>query len=150
MVSYDNVACVYYPVGSPRLTFPHYSSSACVHLVATSAHDNQYLGLSNTSEMKFLKKLRSRSHGKEQSNVVDIARNVPPYQAPPWTDLINKLPPPILERIFGFVCPHTQDETYESCEQSAIEDACMLCDLRDLAHCTKVSRRWRKLAANVL
>ena len=103
--------------------------------------------------MKFLKKLRSRSHEKEQPEYAarsDIARNVPAYQAPPWTDLINKLPAPILERIFGFVCPHSQDDTYASCESSAVEDACMLCDMRDLAHCTKVSRRWRKLAANVL
>jgi hypothetical protein len=103
--------------------------------------------------MKFLKKLRSRSRGKEQPEYAarsDIARNVPAYQAPPWTDLINKLPAPILERVFGFVCPHSQDDTYESCESSAVEDACMLCDMRDLAQCTRVSRRWRKLAANVL
>lgn len=103
--------------------------------------------------MKFLKKLRSKSRGKEQPEYAptsEVARNVPSYLTPPWTDLINELPAPVLERIFGFVCPHSQDGTYESCEQSAIEDACMLCDMRDLAHCTRVSRRWRKLAANVL
>jgi hypothetical protein len=103
--------------------------------------------------MGFLKKLRSRSQGKAQSDNAArsaIVRNVPAWQAPPSRDIINNLPPPILERIFAFVCPHTQDSTYESCEQSAVEDACMLCDLRDLAHCTRVSRRWRKLAANVL
>lgn len=66
------------------------------------------------------------------------------------SQIVAELPGPILERIFAFVCPHTQDETYESCEQSAIEDACMLCDLRDLAHCAQVSRRWRTLATKVL
>ncbi|KAM7202759.1 hypothetical protein V8F20_004273 [Naviculisporaceae sp. PSN 640] len=52
----------------------------------------------------------------------------------------------ILNRIFGFVCPHSLDESYETCEQSSIEDACMLCDLRDLAACVGVSKRWREVA----
>jgi hypothetical protein len=56
---------------------------------------------------------------------------------------LASLPAPILERIFAFVCPHAQDESYESQEQSSIEDACMLCDLRDLAHCVAAGRRWR-------
>lgn len=52
----------------------------------------------------------------------------------------------ILDRIFSFVCPHSRDESYETCEQSSIEDACMLCDLRDLAACVSVSKRWREVA----
>ncbi|KAK3685537.1 hypothetical protein B0T22DRAFT_221162 [Podospora appendiculata] len=63
---------------------------------------------------------------------------------------LANLPPAILERIFAFVCPHTLDESYETCEQSAIEDACMLCDLRDLAHCVAVSKRWRKAGVKQL
>ncbi len=63
---------------------------------------------------------------------------------------IANLPAPILERIFGFVCPHTRDESYETCEQSSIEDACMLCDLRDLAHCVQVNRRWKREARKLL
>ncbi|KFZ05706.1 hypothetical protein V501_08103, partial [Pseudogymnoascus sp. VKM F-4519 (FW-2642)] len=50
----------------------------------------------------------------------------------------------------GFVCPHAQDMSYESCERSAEEDACMLCDLRDLSYCVRVCRRWRKTAVPVL
>ncbi|KAK0635260.1 hypothetical protein B0T17DRAFT_549951 [Bombardia bombarda] len=57
---------------------------------------------------------------------------------------LAKFPDTVLRRIFAFVCPHTCDESYETCEQSSIEDACMLCDLRDLAHCVAVNRRWRK------
>ncbi|KAL5624555.1 hypothetical protein BROUX41_004615 [Berkeleyomyces rouxiae] len=57
--------------------------------------------------------------------------------------LLNAFPPNLLMRIFGFVCPQTNDESYEPCEQSAIEDSCPLCDLRDLAHCIIVSKRWR-------
>ncbi|KAI1663102.1 hypothetical protein F4813DRAFT_342996 [Daldinia decipiens] len=60
----------------------------------------------------------------------------------PWLEL----PPPILERVFFFVCPHCCDESYETCEQSALEDACMLCDLRDLSHAGQVCKRWRVAA----
>ncbi|KAI0471140.1 hypothetical protein GGR56DRAFT_659173 [Xylariaceae sp. FL0804] len=64
----------------------------------------------------------------------------------PWLEL----PSPILERIFTFVCPHTADETYETCEQSAMEDACMLCDLRDLSHTGQVCKTWRKTAIKLI
>ncbi|ROT43103.1 F-box domain-containing protein [Sodiomyces alkalinus F11] len=64
--------------------------------------------------------------------------------------LIALLPEGVLERIFAFVCPHSQDETYENCEQSALEDTCMLCDMRDLAHCVQVCKRWRNPARNLL
>ncbi|CAN8095354.1 unnamed protein product [Discula destructiva] len=60
------------------------------------------------------------------------------------------LPGPVLERIFAFVCPHTQDSTYESQEQSSLEDACMLCDLRDLANCFLVCRKWKPAGRKVL
>lgn len=63
---------------------------------------------------------------------------------------LAELPTPVLERIFAFVCPHTQDSTYESQEQSSIEDACMLCDLRDLAHCIQTCKKWRATAVKVL
>lgn len=60
------------------------------------------------------------------------------------------LPGPVLERIFAFVCPHTQDCSYETQEQSSLEDACMLCDTRDLSHCVLVNRKWSKTAPRVL
>ncbi|KAI1076333.1 hypothetical protein F5B20DRAFT_333498 [Whalleya microplaca] len=64
----------------------------------------------------------------------------------PWLEL----PPPILERVFSFVCPHSCDESYDTCEQSAIEDACMLCDLRDLSHAGQVCKRWRQSAIRLM
>ncbi|KAH9883386.1 hypothetical protein F4778DRAFT_664372 [Xylariomycetidae sp. FL2044] len=64
----------------------------------------------------------------------------------PWLEL----PSPILERVFAFVCPHSSDQSYESCEQSALEDACMLCDLRDLAHAGRVCKAWRKSALKLM
>jgi hypothetical protein len=63
---------------------------------------------------------------------------------------LTNLPPTVLRRLFAFVCPHAEDDSYETCEQSSIEDACMLCDLRDLAHCVAVCRRWRKEAIKLL
>lgn len=64
--------------------------------------------------------------------------------------LLAQLPRPVLARIFGFVCPHATDGTYATCEQSAVDDGCMLCDLRDLARCVAVGRRWREEGVKVL
>lgn len=76
------------------------------------------------------------------------------YPAPQPTSrsprILATVPPPVLSRIFAFVCPHTQDESYESCEQSAAEDTCMLCDLRDLAHAGMVQKSWRAVAIRLL
>ncbi|KAI9740963.1 MAG: hypothetical protein M1818_004569 [Claussenomyces sp. TS43310] len=77
-------------------------------------------------------------------------RRSPSYQTSGvYTDFTCLLPAPLLGRIFSYVCPHAEDETYESCEHSASDGGCMLCDLRDLAQCARVSRRWRKLALNI-
>ncbi|KAF5020934.1 hypothetical protein F66182_7039 [Fusarium sp. NRRL 66182] len=66
--------------------------------------------------------------------------------------LLAHLPPRVLERIFAFVCPHALDESYETCEgsASASDSVCMLCDLRDLAHCAQVCHAWRPSAAKLL
>ncbi|KAL7625618.1 hypothetical protein AAE478_004838 [Parahypoxylon ruwenzoriense] len=64
----------------------------------------------------------------------------------PWFTL----PRSILERVFSFVCPHCGDETYETCEQSSLENACMLCDLRDLSHAGQVCKRWRETAVKLI
>ncbi|PHH72294.1 hypothetical protein CDD83_5001 [Cordyceps sp. RAO-2017] len=65
-------------------------------------------------------------------------------------DLVAHLPSAVLQRIFAFVCPHSRDESYETCEESASESGCMLCDLRDLSHCAQVSRPWRASAITVM
>ncbi|PYH48509.1 F-box domain protein [Aspergillus saccharolyticus JOP 1030-1] len=57
-------------------------------------------------------------------------------------DLTKSLPRPVLNRIFAAVCPHTVDDSYETSEESMTEDGCMLCDMRDLAHCALVCQRW--------
>ncbi|TKA29597.1 hypothetical protein B0A50_03611 [Salinomyces thailandicus] len=65
-------------------------------------------------------------------------------------DPTQRLPDPILERIFAYTCPHTQDQTYEPSERSQIGDGCMLCDLRDLAHCAQACRKWYRVAQRLL
>lgn len=72
---------------------------------------------------------------------------------PPTRDsaiALARLPPRALQRIFALLAPHSQDETYEKCEDSVMEDACMLCDLRNLAHCVQVNRAWRGTATGQL
>ena len=64
--------------------------------------------------------------------------------------ILAALPPAVLERIFTFICPHSQDESYETCEQSAVDDACMLCDLRDLAYAGLACKKWRASAIKVM
>lgn len=64
----------------------------------------------------------------------------------PWLEL----PIPVLQRVLSFVCPHTSDESYETCEQSALPDACMLCDVRDLANAGSVCRMWRKASIPIM
>ncbi len=79
------------------------------------------------------------------------ARNLSVFPPTPRSAaLLARLPPPILRRIFGFVCPNSLDESYETCERSALDNGCMLCNVRDLAHCVAVCRAWRKAAVPVL
>lgn len=81
-------------------------------------------------------------------------QDAPLFTSPPVSartvELIARLPASILENIFAFVCPHALDETYDSSEQSGVEYGCMLCALRDLAHCAQVSKKWRSAATNVM
>ncbi|OOG00131.1 hypothetical protein ASPCADRAFT_504025 [Aspergillus carbonarius ITEM 5010] len=65
-------------------------------------------------------------------------------------DATKKLPRPLLARIFAYVCPHTVDSSYDTSEESMTEDGCMLCDMRDLAHCAAVCKRWYLEARSLL
>ncbi|PBP23362.1 F-box domain-containing protein [Diplocarpon rosae] len=98
--------------------------------------------------MKWFKRKNKTARSRE---ALEDTRIYPQSGTPPVSSkTLAKLNQHVLERIFSFVCPHARDETYESCEDSAVEDTCMLCDLRDLAHCAQVSRKWRAAAINVL
>ncbi|KAL4923363.1 F-box domain protein [Aspergillus undulatus] len=106
--------------------------------------------------MGLLSRLRGRSKSQSRAgnavNYNDHLRmhsDIPPV--PSWLgDLTEKLPPPVLARIFSFVCPHAVDSSYDTSEESMTQDGCMLCDMRDLAHCAVVCRRWYPVARSLL
>lgn len=64
-----------------------------------------------------------------------------PPRSAPGRDHTRKLPRPLWGYILALVCPHTVDDSYETSEES-MTDGCMLCDMRDLAHCAQVCKRW--------
>jgi hypothetical protein len=105
------------------------------------------------------KKDKAGSGGQSSDFVVPLefrpqGAGCPPLYPPTRNSayLLAHLPPKVLERIFAFVCPHALDESYDTCEGSASssDSVCMLCDLRDLAHCVQVCRAWRPSAVKVL
>lgn len=64
-----------------------------------------------------------------------------PPRSAPGRDHTRKLPRSMLAYIFALACPHAVDGSYETSEES-MTDGCMLCDMRDLAHCAQVCKRW--------
>ncbi|KAI9665600.1 MAG: hypothetical protein M1829_005680 [Trizodia sp. TS-e1964] len=99
--------------------------------------------------MKFLKHIRSKSktHGHPEAQVYSASS---PRRGGPSRDLTAQLPVPVLETIFTLLCPHVQDESYEALEDSMVDDGCMLCDMRDLAKCVLVRRKWSSVAQHLL
>jgi hypothetical protein len=95
--------------------------------------------------MGLLKQFRSRSRLVAESARID-------YSVQPVTgrDYIARLPPRLVQVIFEFACPHTLDKGYDVSEKADVGDGCMLCDLRDLAHCAAVRRSWYRLAQQQL
>ena len=104
--------------------------------------------------MKFLSHMRSRSRLYRndedqpfQSRTHDVYR---PRNVPPIPNRRVILPDDIVKRILVFVCPHTQDESYVTSEDSMTDGGCMLCDMRDLAQCALVKKSWSEAAAMLL
>lgn len=101
--------------------------------------------------MKFLKHIRSRSKAHNGAQVYNLS-GYPAEKASHGhpSPLVARLPLAVLENIFTHVCPHALDQSFESSEDSMVEDGCMLCDMRDLAHCALVCRRWSGVARTAL
>lgn len=108
--------------------------------------------------MRFLKHIRSKSkvgggstaeaHAYEKSTFSPERRGG--GRGHNGVDVTARLPSGVWYRIFSYVCPHSEDESYESAEDSMVEDGCMLCDMRDLASCALVCRRWNNVARRML
>lgn len=100
--------------------------------------------------MKFLKRFRSKAnvgdeapYPRTNAYVSTRSHQCSSYSGP---DSTYKLSDKILQRVFAEVCPPSQDESYRSSEESFIDGGCALCDLRYLASCALVSRRWHNVA----
>lgn len=102
--------------------------------------ESSLLHISNFIRMGLLDRLRARprhSAGSSTSSTSAVERPSPRGSYDPT----KKLPRPVLARIFAEVCPHAVDTSYDTSEES-MTDGCMLCDMRDLAHCAQVCKRW--------
>ncbi|OCK81013.1 hypothetical protein K432DRAFT_381719 [Lepidopterella palustris CBS 459.81] len=101
--------------------------------------------------MGFMKHFRSRSKqkDKEKEKGKELRSDLyfPAYTGP---DQTARLPETVVKIIFGYICPHSQDETYEPNESSMITEGCMLCDLRDLSNCSLVKQQWYPWASSML
>jgi hypothetical protein len=67
-----------------------------------------------------------------------------------WDNRLNDHPR-ILTKIFGYVCPHSKDRSYESANNVPLPDGtCMYCDLWTLKNCVLVCRAWRRVAQQAM
>lgn len=102
---------------------------------------------------KHKEKTRFRASSSFSSNSSKLTSKTSPLSPSYSTssfDPTKVLPQQVLSRIFFHVCPHALDESYNSSEESITEDGCMLCDMRDLACCALVSKKWSAPARNLL
>ncbi|CRG87497.1 hypothetical protein PISL3812_04515 [Talaromyces islandicus] len=102
--------------------------------------------------MHFLKKLRSlpratTANAGNNKAVFAASNNINNISS---IDNTKLLPDAVLSHILSYVCPHALDTSYKSSEESMTEDGCMLCDMRDLAHCVAACKRWKGLAQKLL
>ncbi|KAL8724925.1 MAG: hypothetical protein Q9166_007673 [cf. Caloplaca sp. 2 TL-2023] len=65
-------------------------------------------------------------------------------------DYTSRLPLKLLTEILSNICPHACDDNYLSLEESMRDGGCMLCDMRDLAQCALVSRRFLVTTQTIL
>jgi hypothetical protein len=101
--------------------------------------------------MGFLRNIRSRSklkHTKAEAQV--YGSQAPQQQYHNNGRPMPQLPDRVLKLLFSYVCPHIEDETYSTSEDSMIGDGCCLCEMRDLSCCASVNRSWAGIAQALL
>ena len=105
--------------------------------------------------MKLFDHIRSKSKVKSAESARGHSRTIShPYFYNPDTNFrpnpTARFPPKLLEDLLAYVCPHARDDTFVSSEESMLDGGCMLCDMRDLAHCVAVNKQWNLAGQNVL
>ncbi|KAI4151236.1 MAG: hypothetical protein LQ340_003621, partial [Diploschistes diacapsis] len=96
--------------------------------------------------MKLFNSIRSKGKLQSRHKIPEAVV----YRSYSGSDAASKLEAKILCKIFAFICPHTRDDTYTTCEESMTEGGCMLCDMRDLAHCSLVCKSWTQESQRAL
>lgn len=112
------------------------------------------VGTSINGKMKFLSHIRSPSRhkstdGASTSNIHQIQQSGTGISLP-RSHPSAKFSSTLLQELFSYVCPHSRDDSYTSCEDSMIDGGCMLCDIRDLSQCALVNRQWSATAQPIL
>ena len=107
-------------------------------------------GSSNNNNINIYNSNNSNNNNNNNARPGAVADTIASTASAASARLLHVLPETVLARIFSFVCPHSHDRTYEKCEDSSLGEGCMLCDMRDLAHCVQVCRRWRVVAERTL
>jgi hypothetical protein len=111
------------------------------------------------TSMRFLNRIkggaRNRFGSEGKASKCDLTSTSRSYQkdlipSPPESNYTARLSSRLLAAIFANVCPHSQDASYKSSEESMTDGGCMLCDMRDLAHCAVVCKRWSVVAQRLL
>jgi hypothetical protein len=97
--------------------------------------------------MGLLKAFRSRIKSAKAPEAV--VYTLDDGKAVPWLPP-DILPVEVLQVVFRHLCPHSTDDSYDESERSGTEDACMLCGIRDLAHCVSVNKTWAEAARPLL
>ncbi|KAL8858622.1 MAG: hypothetical protein Q9178_004916 [Gyalolechia marmorata] len=103
--------------------------------------------------MKFLQHIRSKSRLKNGDDAQIYEYKAPTAFSPrnrTGRDGISRLPLKLLTEILSNICPHACDDNYLSLEESMGDGGCMLCDMRDLAQCALVSRRFLVTTQTIL
>lgn len=111
--------------------------------------------LTFSSIMKFLSHMRSKTRLKHNGDEAQLYHHYVPDSKTTYRrggpNPTAKIPVQLLSTILSYVCPHSQDDTYTTCEDSMLDGGvCMLCDMRDLAHCALVSRQWAEATQRCL
>jgi hypothetical protein len=100
------------------------------------------------SKFGLLKSFRSKHNELPQDGQPKVNGYV--ISAPFPSSYASRLDRKILNRIFGFICPQTLDTSYQTLDDVDLEVDCMLCNLRDLAHCARVCKAWQNPAMELL
>ncbi|KAL8835688.1 MAG: hypothetical protein Q9170_003227 [Blastenia crenularia] len=103
--------------------------------------------------MKFLQHMRSKSRLKNGDEAQVYDNNAPLFRSPnnrTGRDSTYRLPLKLLTHLLSYICPHASDDNYFSLEESMRDGGCMLCDMRDLAQCALVSRRFLVATQTIL